>query len=110
MLEPRAEPDGGILGRLEHHLVVIAQDEHHFAGRAECEQLVDDLAGARPAIDHIAQHHDGVEPGGLNELQQGVERVVAPVDVTNRESAARHGVSPFAATRYLSERWGRGSG
>ena len=40
---------------VEHHFLVVAQQRHELAALAQFQQLLDDAAAVRPAIDAVAQ-------------------------------------------------------
>ena len=70
------------LERLVEHLLMVAHEHAHIRERAD---YVDHAQRVGAAIDHIAEHEDGVVRTGLCKLEGAAEGARMPVDVRDDE-------------------------
>src|SRR5690606_6007262 len=74
---------------IEKHLLVVPHQVDDPTVRLEFEQQVDAAASAWPAVDDIPQRDQSVARLQVDLLQQGLERDIASVDVTNGNRSSR---------------------
>lgn len=76
-----------VLACLEHHDFVVAAQGDEVAAGTELDEVVDNAAAVRPAINVIAEGDDGVGGAELEFLVEALEGGGAAVDVSDGEVA-----------------------
>ena len=62
---------------VEHHFLVVAQDRHELTALSQRQQLVDDAAAIRPAIDAVAEDDERVVGSWLQFVQHGARALLS---------------------------------